>query len=275
MPEDIEGAVAQPSFAPSDESATAWMTGSDQKAEQSGAQAPTAPAPKEQAPVPSAPTASQDLAAQIKEILKQELNPVQSELGQLRKVRSEFEKMRASQNQPTTPQSWASMKPEEQAQVLELVEHAWKQKYGSDWEAIQKERQETSQYRAVESVVNLAKELAGNQWDDLDPIMEKIYNGILEKSQSGDEKSRRIAWEVANTHSGVAYLVQLAKQELSQTVQATEQKATSQRQAQAKKAGTALNAAPSNAGSDADGLEALKNLPTDKLREYLLKHGAL
>lgn len=260
---------------PSDAQVDAFISGSEvQQVEQSGAQAPATPT-GEQAPGTSAPTASQpDIAALVREVLKAELNPIQSELGQVRKMRSAFDRMQAQQNQPVTPQSWAQMKPEEQSQVLELVEHAWKQKYGSQWEAMNQRFEVMQQRESLSQVENLARELAGEQFSELDPIMGNIYSDLTKKAESGDRQAQRLVYEIANTYSGVSHLVNLAKAELAQSVKANEEKAKADRQQAAKRAGSPIQSAPAAQNDEAFGPN-FKNLPVAEMRKRLAEAGVL
>lgn len=260
---------------PSDAQVDAFISGSEvQQVEQSGAQAPATPT-GEQAPGTSTPTASQpDIAALVREVLKGELNPIQSELGQLRKIRSAFDRMQAQQNQPVTPQSWAQMKPEEQSQVLELVEHAWKQRYGSQWEAMNQRFEVMQQRESLSQVENLARELAGEQFSELDPIMGNIYSDLTKKAESGDRQAQRLVYEIANTYSGVSHLVNLAKAELAQSVKANEEKAKADRQQAAKRAGSPIQSAPAAQNDEAFGPN-FKNLPVAEMRKRLAEAGVL
>lgn len=271
MAQEQENQTESAPTRPSEEAVTAFLNGSEaQQVEQPGAQSPSAEKPVEA----TAPAASQpDIAAQIRELLKSELNPIQSELGQLRKLRSEFSRMQTQTNQPITPASWQQMKPEEQSAVLEMVEHAWTQKFGKQWEQMNSRFEQQQQRESLEAVEHTAREIAGDQWQELDPIMGRVYDDLLKKAEGGDSQSRRLVYEIANTYSGVAHLVNLAKAEMGQTVKANEDKAKADRQTAAKRAGTPLQTSP-NTQTD-DGLANFKNLSTADMRKKLVELGVL
>ena len=261
-------------FAPSDDSAMAWIQGSDQKAEVPAAKPQETPA--EAAPAPAAtPTATPDIASLMEELkaLKQGLNQTQSEVGQARKMRSEWEKFRSAQTKQ--PTSLDRMSPEERQQVRELVRASFLEEFGKDWEDLTSYRRQASEREALNGVDATARELCGEQFKELDPILGRLFDEFAQKAASGDQQAQRMVWEIQNTHSGIAYLVQMARQELSQTVKATEQKAVEQRQAQAKKAGTALTTAPSDPKAGEDAIKAFKNLSVADMRKKLIEAGAM
>jgi len=261
-------------FAPSDASAMAWIQGSDQKAEVPAAKPQETPA--EAAPAPAAtPTATPDIASLMEELkaLKQGLNQTQSEVGQARKMRSEWEKFRSAQTKQ--PTSLDRMSPEERQQVRELVRASFLEEFGKDWEDLTSYRRQASEREALNGVDATARELCGEQFKELDPILGRLFDEFAQKAASGDQQAQRMVWEIQNTHSGIAYLVQMARQELSQTVKATEQKAVEQRQAQAKKAGTALTTAPSDPKAGEDAIKAFKNLSVADMRKKLIEAGAM
>lgn len=253
--------------APTDTQVDAWMNGSEQQAEAQGAQ-PQAQAEQKAVEAP-APAPVLDKAALL-EMLKEHLNPIQSELGQLRKLRSEFDRTKG-QPTNTTPQSWASMTPEQQAQTKELIEYAFAQsKYGEKFGAFDEYYQNQQLVQQGFQVENLAKEFAGDQFKDLDPIMGRMVEEMKTAAQT-DSRAARKLWEIQNTESGIESLVNRAKQELGQQAKAKVEQATEARQNAARKAGVNVAAAQPNAKAPNN----FKDLPLDQMRKQLIDQGLL
>lgn len=252
--------------APSDTQVDAWMNGSEQQAEAQGAQPQ---AQTEKAVEASAPAPVLDKAA-LQEMMKEFLNPIQSELGQLRKLRSEFDRTK-SQPTNTTPQSWASMTPEQQEQTKELIKYAFEQtEHGqklTQFDTFYQQQQLVQQGFQVE---NLAKEFAGDQFKELDPIMAEMVNE-LKTAAENDPRAARKLWEIQNTESGIESLVNKAKQQLGTQVKAKVEQATDARQAAAKKAGVNVTAAQPNAKPAND----FAKLPLAEMRKQLIEQGVL
>jgi hypothetical protein len=259
---------------PTDEQANAFLNGDRQAVEQQKEQ----PQAKAEVVPPAASTAPVQSVDEIKQ-LKAELNRINSEFGQFRKQRS----LESSKPvQPQLPPSWSNLKPEEQTQLKELVKASLMQ--DEDWQAVQESRQAFQQMQEqqqvsqqVEKVESLAKSFAGDLFKELDPIMGNLYEDFKKKAQEGDEEAAQIVWEARNTRGGIKYLVDLAKQQYSETVQAKGNEAKAQQAATAKKVGVTLGASTQAAPQT----DMLKNLPKDPakaaemLREELVRRGAL
>lgn len=256
---------------PSDEAATAFLMNGDRTAVEPQESKPVA---QQEAPAPAAQVAPPVQERSETEMLKQELNRLKSQMGQLNKLRSEFSK---PQETKQTPQSWAQMTPEQQAAMLELVDHAWSQKYGADWKEIQEAKEERRITAQIQSVENFSRQFAGDLHKELDPIMGRIYVELRDKANSGDDDAAQIVHEIQTTRFGVKYLVDLAKQEYSQSIEAKGQQAQAAQAASAKRAGVTLGQTPQTPPKG----DILKNLPSDPakaaemLRAELVKQGAL
>jgi hypothetical protein len=255
--------------APTDEQVTAWANQGDTSVEPQGAQPPQ---PKEEAKAVEAPAPAPALdRATLEQMMKDMLNPINSELGQLRKLRSEFD--RAKNQTPTnnTPQSWASMTPEQQQQTQELIEYALaKSKYGERIEQFDGFYQQQQLVQQGFQVENLAKEFAGEQFKDLDPIMARMVTELQTAAETDQRAARRL-WEIQNTEAGIESLVNKAKQELGQQVHAKAEQAVTARQNAAKKAGvnvsqTSQSVAPRNEFS---------KLSLKEMRQQLIEQGML
>jgi len=265
MADEQEGTQAG---APTDEQVTAWANQGDTSVEPQGAQPPP---PKEEAKAVEAPAPAPALdRATLEQMMKEMLNPINSELGQLRKLRSEFDR---TKNQPTnnTPQSWAQMSPEQQQQTQELIEYALaKSKYGERIEQFDGFYQQQQLVQQGFQVENLAKEFAGEQFKDLDPIMARMVNDLKANADTDSRAARRL-WEIQNTEAGIESLVNKAKQELGQQVHAKAEQAVTARQNAAKKAGvnvsqTSQSVTPSNDFS---------KLSLKEMRNQLIEQGML
>lgn len=263
MPDEQEGATVQ---APTDSDVTAWMDKGEVSDEAQGAQPPQ---PAEKVVEAPAPAPALDRAT-LESMMKEMLNPINSELGQLRKLRSEFDR---TKNQPTnnTPQSWSSMTPEQQAQTKELIEYAFGQsKYGEKFGQFDNLYQQQQMQQQGFAVENLAKEFAGEQFKDLDPIMARMVTE-LQESAVNDPRAARKLWEVQNTESGIESLVNRAKSELGQQAKAKVTQATDARQAAAKKAGVNVSQTSQNVSASND----FSKLSLADMRKQLIEQGQL
>lgn len=257
---------------PSDEQASAFLNGDRSAVELPKEQ----PQPKAEVTPPAPQTAPPVQSNDEIKALKEQLNRINSELGQFRKRASE-----APKPQPQVPASWQALKPEERAQLQELVKASLME--DPDWKATQESRQafqemvEQQQLQQnITRVETLAKTFAGDSFKELDPIMGRLYEEFKAKAEAGDEEAAQIVWEARNTRGGIKYLVDLAKQEMGDKVAATSTQAKATLQAAGKKAGVTLSTAPA---IQAPGV--LDNLPDDPaqaaamLRKELVKRGAL
>lgn len=257
---------------PTDEQANAFLNGDRSAVELPKEQ----PQPKAEATPPAPQTAPPVQSNDEIRQLKEQLNRINSELGQFRKKASESPKP-----QPQVPASWAALKPEERAQLQELVKASLLE--DPDWKATQESRQafqemvqEQQLQQNITRVESLAKSFAGDSFKELDPIMERLYVEFKAKAEAGDEEAAQIVWEARNTRGGIKYLVDLAKQEMGDKVATQKVEATAQLTAAGKKAGTTLGTAPIQQAPS-----IMNNLPDDPaqaaamLRKELVKRGAL
>lgn len=259
---------------PTDEQANAFLNG-DRTAVELPKEQPAQQAKAEATPSATTTAPPVQSVDEIKQ-LKEQLNRINSELGQFRKKASESPKA-----QPQIPASWQALKPEERQQLQELVKASLMQ--DEDWKAVQESRQAFQQMQEeqqltqqVSRVESLAKSFAGDAFKELDPIMGRLYEEFKAKAEAGDEESAQIVWEARNTRGGIKYLVDLAKQEMGDKVASQSVDAKAQLAATAKKAGVTLSTAPQAAKP-----AMLDNLPEDPaqaaamLRKELVKRGAL
>ncbi len=259
---------------PTDDQAKAFLNGDrsavEQQKEQPKAQAEATP--------PAASTTSVQSVDTAK--LLQELNQLKSEMGQFRKMRSELSQRQ--ETKPAPPASWAQMTPEQQKELRDLVKLSLEG--DDDWKAVQTSRQQFAEMQQqqqmvaqIQGVESLAKQYAGDLHSKLDPIMGRMYEEFKKKADEGDEESAQLIHEFKTTRTGIKYLVDLAKQEYSQSIEAKGEQAKTQQAAQARKAGVTLGASTVTTQQP----DILKNLPKDPaaaaelLRDELVKRGAL
>lgn len=226
--------------APTDEMVMEAVSGEQTSApaETGESQEQTAPE-QSQAAQPSGGFDEAKLQALLDKVLMEKLNPIQSELGQVRKFRSEWSKAQNGQ-QKQVPQSWQALPEDQQKAFREMMRHAWEQEFGDDWQAIQQERQQAQQFQQVRNIDQTAREYAGAEYDKLDPILGSLLTDLKAKAQSGDQRAARFVQEVYSTESGVLRLVDLAKQEYAKTIQSKQAEATNKQAQVRKSAATAL-----------------------------------
>lgn len=256
---------------PSDEQASAFLNGDRSAVEQQQEQ----PQAKKEAEAPpaAASTAPPVQAKSETEVLKQELNRIKSELGQLRKRGSESPK---PQEQPT-PQALAKLSPEQRAEWMALFEESFQSKYGEKFDRFEERERQAEVTAQIQGIEAYAKTLTGDLHKELDPIMGKLYEEIKQRADDGDEEAQQDLYEIKNTRAGIRDLVSRAKQEYSQSLEAKGEAAKASQAVAAKKAGVTLGSTPQAAPQP----DILKNLPDDPaeaakvLKKELQKRGVL
>lgn len=211
--------------------------------------------PKEQPPQATPGFDEAKLKAMLDEMLKQSLNPIQSELGQLRKVRSEFSKLQQNNNQVQAPKSWGELDPQTQQSTKELFQHLLEKEFGYA-ERFQRydsalERQEKAERQ--DYTLDVTRQYLGSDFDNLDPIMGKLLSQAKQAAKSGDEGAQRFLWEFENTDSGIYRLADIAKAEYAKSLEGKSAQAKNDQAERAKKASTAVGSAkpaPSSVGAD-------------------------
>jgi len=269
----IEEQVEVKEAQPTDEQASAFLQGKPMVEPQKQAPAPEA----EQVPAPVAET--KPIEKTETQLLKEELNRLKSEFGQLRKRGMESPKPVQT---PQVPQSWAKLGADEQAQLRELVKASLQG--DEDWAGLQESRkavaemQERQQVTAqIQTVEERVRGYAGDLHKQLDPIMGRMYDEFKAKAEEGDDEAQELLWEIKNTRSGAKYLVDLAKSEYSQTIAGKGEQAKASQQAQAKKASVTLGTTQANQATPS----VMDNLPDNPeeaakiLRKELVRRGAL
>lgn len=228
-----------------------------------GEQAPAEQAPEAQQTQTAAPEKAQAPQAQpdpnqlIAEALEKALGPIRSELGQYRKMRSEFSKLQSQPQGPTVPKSWQELPPDQQAATRELIKHVWEEMYGDKWGSVNGYIEQMQQQAELQGVYGKAQEYAGEQFKDLDPIMGRLFTEFAQKAKAGDEEAAQIVQEIRSTQTGLRWFVDLAKQEYAKSVQAQAAQTQTKQAAQRHRAATALgNTNPAPTAPDAE----LKNI---------------
>lgn len=272
MPEEIHVAPTPPA-APADSgpaepsseelAAQLGLTRREADPEPAPAAQPQAQKPGEPAQMPPAkpqadPEALKTLRAEIErdnERIIQER--VRREMGQFRKSQADQQRIQAEdtkRRQP--PASWAGMTPEQQAAYSEAFDHYFQEKFGPRLAQLEQSTQAFEFQRQNMAVASQVQQLAGEQWGELEPIVTQIYQEADRKSAEGDEDSKLLLDEFHQTRAGKAYVLQMARQRLSDQLKEQGKMAEQAKAAQATKASTAVGstAAPVTVALSADSL---------------------
>jgi hypothetical protein len=256
----MEEQEAVASTEPSEEQVTAAFNGE---------QAPAEQAPEAKQQTQTAPQAAEvsDPNKLITEALEKALGPIRSELGQYRKMRSEFSRQQQGQQAgPVIPKSWADLPPDQQAATRELVKHIFESEYGEKWNGVNGYIEQMQTQAELQGVYGKAQEYAGENFKELDPIMGRLFTEFAQKAKAGDEESAQIVQEIRGTTTGLRWFVDLAKQEYAKTVQAQAAQSQSKQAETRKRVGTALgntNTAPISSDAELAKINAIKD-PTKR-----------
>lgn len=214
----------------------------------------------------------------ITKALEEHLNPLRSELGQFRKMRSEWQKAQSAKPSPSVPQSWQSLTPEQQTAMQEMIDHAWQSKYGEQWSAISRQHEQAQHMQQLYSTHNAAQQYAGQDWANVDPIMGQMFVELKQKASQGDEDAANLVEEIQTTQTGVRWLVDQARQRYSQTVKSQADQTAAKQAEDRKKAATALgatNSAPVSADAELKQIMAIRDPQKrfEEARKYWLQRG--
>ena len=233
-----------------------------------------APAPVANEPVQSQGFDETKLASLIEAQLKNFLNPIQSELGQFRKVRSEFEQFKNQKPQNVTqpPTSWAELNQDQQKATRDLVNHLIQDILGEKLGKYDKALEGFESQQSVQSVMGIAQNYAGADFEKLNPIAGKLFTEISKAAAEGNDSAAVFINEINTTQSGVMRLIDMARQEYAKSVDAQSSKAKAEQEAKAKRAGTALGAT-GQGGAPKTSLDNLPKDPKEKLKmlEQMMK----
>lgn len=183
-----------------------------------------------------------------------------SELGQLRKLRSEFDRSKSTPQTNQPPRSVADLTPEQAQATKELLKHYVEELYGDKFKAWEGQYEQQQQVQQINSVYELAQKMAGPDFEKLNNVMGAKFSEYTAAARAGDAEAQQVVWEVMNTRSGVKALMQEAREMLAQSQQAKVEGVEAKRQDRARKATTGVNSTnpPSAPQYDAD------NLPKDR-----------
>jgi hypothetical protein len=222
-----------------------------------------APQPTERA-TQSQPDQNQ-LNQMIQEAIRQAMNPVQAELGKFRKLQSEFDRQKNQQAAYQPPKAWADLDEPTRRTTQDIIEAAWKEKFGKEWDSIQGELSEFRSTKQQQSVMNDVQRIAGKDFGELDDIMGNIYRDAKKAADSGDPDAADFIQELFETKSARYRLVEMARAQKRGSLESQSQQAqTTQAQAR-NRASTAVTRSNTNTQPAGD-LKSIQNIRDPKKR---------
>jgi len=229
-------------------------------AEATGESLEQAPAQAQQAPAQEKTAPTFD-AQQEFQRMREEFNKVNSEVGQLRKIRSEFEKMqkeKATQTN-TAPKSWQDLDEATRKATEEMVMHIVEQRMADKFGKYDRVAEGYEVQERNSRIVGLASEILGTEYEKYNKPLGDTYSAVKKFADEGDERAQKFLEEIHSTESGVYRLIEIVKSQVSQTMQAQSEKAKLEQEAKAKRVSTGVGGGrTSTPASGKDGL------PTDK-----------
>lgn len=228
----------------------------------------------------TAPVEEKYSSEQVRKMIAEALNPIQSEVGQFRKVRSEWDKQRAASKTEQVPQTIAQMTPEQMQASRDLVKHLFEEMYGEQFNALTARNEEMERQSQRMSIVDTAREYAGAQYAELDPVIGNLFTELKAKADAGDQRAARFVDEIYSTESGVLRLVDLAKQEHAKTIEARKASTATQQAQSRKNAATAIgntNQAPVSSDAELSRIQKIRD-PAERAeaaRKYWQDKGVL
>lgn len=183
--------------------------------------------------------------------LEQMLNRINSELGGTRKLRSEFDQFRQAQTQQTqtAPKSWAELDEPTQKATREILLHVLQEELGpklKDYDTMHSTYQEQ---QSLARVGEMARAEFGDEFDKYNPVMGEIYQALKGMAANGSEDASKFLTELKTTDSAAYRLFGMARQKMSESVQAKNEQVTKQQEEKAKRASVGVGGskvAPSN-----------------------------
>ena len=227
----------------------------------------TEPAPASEPKAQSQNGYSQEQLDQaIQQALKQSLNPIQAELGQLRKFRSEYDKTKTQQQNQPAPE-WAQLDEATRKQTKAILKAAWEEDYGTDWKTMKEERQQFNDERQKWQAITQVQRIAGKDWnDEFDDKAGEIIANAQKAANNGDEGAEQFLKEFRETRSGKQVLVDMVRAQLRGSAEAQSQQAQNV-QAQARKSASTAVSRPGNSAppNDLSGAQKIKD-PKERLK---------
>lgn len=226
-----------------------------------------APQPAERAPQ------SQDanqLNQMIQEAIRQAMNPVQAELGKFRRLQSEFDKQKNQQAAYQPPKAWADLDEATRKQTQDIIDAAWREKYGKQWESVQGELEEFRSEKQQRTVMNDVQRIAGKDFSELDDIMGNIYTSAKKAADQGDEDAAEFIKELFETKSARYRLVEMARAQKRGSLESQSQEAQNV-QAQARKRVSTAVSRPGNTNQTSNDLSSIAGIKDANKRLEALK----
>ena len=186
-------------------------------------------------------------------------NRINSQLGNFSKKQSELDKFLTAQNQPKTPQSWEKLDEATRRATEELVSHIVESRFGEKFKTWDSVHDGWQTYQENTRVESMAHQILGSEFDKYDAALGQIYLQVKAQADQGNPQAAAFLKEIRTTESGVYRLVDMAKAQISQTLNAQSEKARLEQEGKAKRAATGVGGSRQvQTGAGADGL------PTDK-----------
>ena len=190
---------------------------------------------------------------------RQHQNQINSQLGNFSKKQSELDKFLAAQNKPQAPADWTKLDDQTRKATRAIIRAAWEEEFGDKakaWDGVHESWQQQEQNNRIMSIANQA---LGVDYGKYDQTLGALYLQVKQSAESGDQNAARFLKEIRETDSGVRMLVEMAKQQVAQSMQGQSEKAKLEQEGKAKRAATGVGGGrPQTGGSRGDGLPADK-----------------
>jgi len=190
---------------------------------------------------------------------KQFRNQTSSQLGNFSKKQSELDKFLATQSARPTPQSWDKLDEATRKATEELVSHIVESRYGDKFKTWDSTHESWQEMQANNRVEGLAHQILGKDYEKYDEALGNIYIQVRTQADQGDKQAQEFLKDIRTTGSGVYRLVDMAKSQISQSLQNQSEQAKADQEAKARRAASGVGGSrATQTGTGADGL------PTDK-----------
>lgn len=192
--------------------------------------------------------------SKLEQEFKQNFNRVFSELGGVRNLRSEFDKLTQAQKQQIqqAPKSWAELDEQSQKVTREILRHVLQEEFGDKFKAVDTLQEQWQQQQSAQKVESLAREEFGQEFDKYNPVLYEIVESVKALAQQGRPDAQKFLEELKTTESGAYRLFGMARAQMAQSLQAKNEKANQEQEQKAKRAAVGVGgtkSAPSTVDS--------------------------
>ncbi len=226
---------------------------------------------QEQAPVQQQAAPTFDAQKEYQQLLER-FNQTNSEVGKFRKMQSEFDAMKKAQatQTQTAPKSWQDLDEATRAATMDMVMHIVNEKMGDRFGKYDKVAEGYEVQERNTRIVGLATDILGADYEKYNKPLGDIYGAVKKFAEEGDDRAAKFLEEIHSTESGVYRLIDIAKSQVSQTMQAQSEKAKLEQEGKAKRVSMGVGggkATPTSVGKN--------GLSTDKTERLAQMRGAL